>query len=148
MNKDRSKMEDAVIAFGDVFYMYHFANDMKEIDVKKMENAIVESGNSCYIYLFARNILGADINRLENEIIKLGNLEYMYYFAKNVEGADVLKLKYEIAKILKKDKLTGATYLPIEYIVNSDNFYAFCELAVEANRRKSLVKKTKYHHWQ
>lgn len=148
MNKDRSKMEDAVIAFGDVFYMYHFANDMKEIDVKKMEDAIVESGNPCYIYLFARNILGADINRLENEIINLGNLEYMYYFVKNVEGSDTLKLKYEIAKILKRNKLTGATYLSIEDIVNSDNFYEFCECAVESKRRKSLVKKAKYHHWQ
>lgn len=148
MNKDKSKMEDAVIAFGDAFYMYHFSNDMENIDVKKMEDAIVESGNPCYIYLFARNILGADINRLEDEIIKLGNLEYMYYFAKNVEGADELKLKYEIAKILKKDKLTGATYLPIEDIINSDNFYAFCECAVESKRRKSLVKKAKYHHWQ
>ena len=73
---------------------------------------------------------------------------FIDYFVKNVEGSDTLKLKYEIAKILKRNKLTGATYLSIEDIVNSDNFYEFCECAVESKRRKSLVKKAKYHHWQ
>lgn len=140
------KLENAIIAAGDVFYIYHLCNDVQGVNIQKMEQAIIDSGNACYIYLFARNIDGANIQKLQDAVIKSEAIEYMYYFLKHVDGVDDLLLKYAIINLIKHERSTRAAYLPIETIMVPEYFSKSCELAIEYKRGKTNVKRKKRHY--
>ena len=92
--KNIGKLEDGIIATGDAFYIFQFARYInKGKDIGKLEDAIIAIGDAYYIYLFARDVKEAHIDKLEDAIIAIGDARYIYEFAKNVDGANILKLE-------------------------------------------------------
>ena len=92
--KNIGKLEDGIIATGDAFYIFQFARYIKKgKDIGKLEDAIIAIGDAYYIYLFARDVKEAHIDKLEDAIIATGDAEYIYYFARDVKDANIKKLE-------------------------------------------------------
>ena len=96
INKWDSKLEDAIIATGDAYYIYEFARRVKGANIRKLEDAIIATEDAEYIYKFALAIKGANPSKLEDAIIATKDAEYIYKFALDIEGANLSKLENAI----------------------------------------------------
>ena len=88
INTMNSKLEDAIIATNDAYYIYNFALAVKGANISKLEDAIIATEDEEYIFYFARDVKGADIKKLSAGISATRNAEYIYNFAYLIEGAD------------------------------------------------------------
>ena len=95
---DVDRLQDACIATGSAYNIYHFFKQIKGASLKKTEDAFVESQNEEYCYYLARYIKGVNIQRLENVVIDCANPVYMYLFARYVKEADVQRLWKEVKR--------------------------------------------------
>ena len=88
INTMNSKLEDAIIATNDAYYIYNFALAVKGANISKLEDAIIATEDAEYIFYFARDVKGADIKKLSAGISATRDAEYIYNFAYLIEGAD------------------------------------------------------------
>ena len=112
------KLEKAIIATGDDYYIYYFAKNIKEgKDIDKLEDGIIATKDAEYIYNFAKDVKeGKDIEKLGNALIENGNIKYISLFSMLLD--DISINKFELKMILKKDYdlKTICTYVPYSFL--------------------------------
>ena len=133
LNKD---LTDEIINTRKLKYIYKYACDIKDADIKKIEDAVIKSKNAKYIYLFAKNVSGADIDRLTIAILDTEDAQYMYLFAKAIDTdkkiledavADTLHAKY-IYLFTRDIKGVNVAFMQ-DMIIETDNIKYKCEFA-------------------
>ena len=91
-------MEDAIIATGDAEYIYYFARDVKDANIKKLENAIMETKNAKYICCFIQVMYGSSII-IDRDVRSIGTVEDTSEIDK-LENMNIDQIEFDM--ILKK----------------------------------------------
>ena len=123
--KDIDKLEKAIIAIGDAYYIYYFAKDVKGAHIGKLEDTIIATKNAECIYRFAKEIKKRkDIDKLGDALIEIGNLEYISRFSiLGTVNADRIELKMMLRKFDLKliGEKVGRSFLNKLYFGEKDD---------------------------
>jgi len=114
---DVEDIEDFIISFGDPFYIYKFAREIKSANIIRLQEAIINTHNYNYIAKFACFVNGADTELIENLIIQSNNARAAYIYLRFGKHPNIHKFKHIFIKSKKPRYLYGLAQVltdPIE----------------------------------
>lgn len=142
------RMQQIIIEKRDPKYVFLFARDIENCDIRALQQIVIDSKDIKYICKFACFVPSADKKPLEDIIVRSKNVKYAHMLLKHVKTSDVNKFKsiilrsrkprylFELAKHTKNPKEIAR----IENLIIKSGSFTYIKLFAEKIKTANVDK--------